>query len=388
LLNAELSNTQARSLLILLIALELGLAMLIGVGLLAVGLGSAAWILGGIAAGAIVYLGYRQFDPAIQLNRNARKAGQLIVGLSIGLSLPPDHLSGFASESFLLLGLPFFLMAAGVAIGVLYSRLEKVDLLTGLLATTPGNIGVMASMAADYGKNTAVVSLVQLMRFTTVIFAMPLIANVALPSASTRAVANFVHQAFDVSWRTFAAPSLLVMIAVSIVHFAAKLKVPLPAFLGAIVAGLGVEFLSLFNDALQVNFPIVFNVVGQILLGVTIGEYWGTNPRLHLSTILRAIVPVGLMLLAGLIAAALIHQFTHLSWLSCLLMAAPGGSPEMIAIALTLRQDPEIITIAHVIRLLTINLSLPILLGFAAYQMAHQPSDSSPCQTSKSSSSR
>lgn len=364
-LNAEQSNIQTRS---LLIAIELSFALLIGFGLLAVGLGSAAWILGGIAAGAIVYFSYRHSDPTIQPNRNARKAGQLIVGLSIGLSLPPDHLIEFASEGFILLGLPLFLMAAGGAIGLLYARLENIDLLTGLLATTPGNIGVMASLAADYEKSTAIVSLIQLMRFTTVIFAMPLIANVALPNASTPAIASFVHLAFNVDWSTVGIASLMITIAVIAVHFATQIKVPLAAFLGAIVVGLGFEFLSVFNDSFQISFPLIFSVIGQILLGITIGEYWGINPRLKFTTVLRAIIPVGLMVFAGLIAAATIHYFTHLSWLSCLLMAAPGGSPEMIAIALTLQQDPEIITIAHVIRLLTINLSLPILLSFAAYQ--------------------
>ncbi len=386
-LNAE-QNTEPRSRFVLLIALELSLGVLLGLGWFAVGLGSAAWILGGIAAGAIVYFGYRQFNSPMQPNRNARKAGQLIVGLSIGLSLPLDRLNGFGSQSLILLGLPIFLMSAGGAIGVLYSRLEKVDLLTGLLATTPGNIGVMASMAADYGKDTALVSLVQLMRFTTVIFTLPLIANVALPMASTHEFTNLIDRAFNVSWRSFATSSGMVSIAVIVVHFATMLRIPLAAFLGAIVVGLGFDGLSLFGDLFAVDFPIAFSVIGQILLGVTIGEYWGIHPRFKLRTIGRAIVPVGLMLIAGLIAAASIHQLTQLSWLSCLLMAAPGGSPEMIAIAISIQQDPEIITIAHVIRLLTINLSLPILLGLAADQAVYQPSDSSPCHTSKSSSSK
>lgn len=381
-LNIEQSNLQVRS---LLITLELSLALLIGFGLLSIGLGSAAWILSGIAAGAIVYFGDRPFDPDIQPNRNARKAGQLIVGLSIGLSLPIDRLSSFTSQGLILLGLPIFLMVAGGAIGVLYSRLEKIDLMSGLLATTPGNIGVMSSLAADYGNHTALVSLVQLMRFTAVIFSVPLITNVALPK-STHTITTFIGQALNVPWQTYAKSSLMIAIAVVIVHFATKLKVPLAAFLGAITVGLSFEFLSLFDDLFHINYPIVFNVIGQILLGITIGEYWGINPRLKIVKVLRATIPVGLMLIAGLIAAAIIHSLTNLSWLSCLLMAAPGGSPEMIAIALTLQQDPEIITIAHIIRLLTINLSLPILLGFAAYQTTYQPSDSSPRHTSKSSS--
>lgn len=148
------------------VSLELSSGVLLGLGLFAIGLESAAWILGGIAAGAIVYFGYRQINELIEPNRNAREAGQLIVGLPIGLPLPLNHLNGFTSQSLIFSGLPIFLMAAIGAIGVLYSRLEKADLPTGLLSATPGNIGMMSSMAADYSRDTALVSLAQLMRFT------------------------------------------------------------------------------------------------------------------------------------------------------------------------------------------------------------------------------
>ncbi|MEB3181090.1 MAG: AbrB family transcriptional regulator, partial [Nostocaceae cyanobacterium] len=47
---------------------------------------------------------------------------------------------------------------------------------------------------------------------------------------------------------------------------------------------------------------------------------------------------------------------------TCLLMVAPGGSPEMILISLVLDHNVETVTAAHLVRLTAINLYLPLLL--------------------------
>lgn len=347
------------------LAIEVILAVLIGLGLVAIGLDGAAWISGGIAAGAIAYSSYRTlgFD-SLQPNRNARKAGQLLVGLTIGLSLQHNNLNVLSSQLLIFLGLPLFLMLSGVAIGLIYSRFEKIDLLSGLLATTPGNIGVMASIAADYSKNTALVSLVQLMRFTTVIFVIPAIANVAVPRSTGNAVAAVVQQIVAVSWFDLGIACLLVAIALLAVYLGNKLKIPMAAFLCAIAVGLLFDaFLLVFPVSIDFQLPTFFNLIGQVLLGVTIGEYWGINPKLKFATIIRSLLPVVLMVLTAFLASLLIQRLTEWDWLTCVLVTAPGGSPEMIWIALTLHQDTDVVTAAHVIRLLTINLSLPLLLA-------------------------
>ncbi|MBW4528753.1 MAG: hypothetical protein KME18_26920 [Phormidium tanganyikae FI6-MK23] len=82
-----------------ILSLELGLAVLVGLGLMSIGLNGAAWILAGIASGAFVFSSYRllAYDP-IRPNRNVRKVGQLIIGLSIGLSLQQSNLETGASQ--------------------------------------------------------------------------------------------------------------------------------------------------------------------------------------------------------------------------------------------------------------------------------------------------
>jgi uncharacterized protein len=347
------------------LAIEVILAVLIGLGLVAIGLDGAAWISGGIAAGAIVFSSYRilGFD-SLQPNRNARKAGQLLVGLTIGLSLQHNNLNVLSSQLLIFLGLPLFLMLSGAAIGLIYSRLEKIDLLSALLATTPGNIGVMASIAADYSKNATLVSLVQLIRFTTVIFVIPILANVAIPRSTDNAVAAVVQKIVAVSWFDLGIGCLLVAIALLAVYLGNKLKIPMAAFLCAIAVGLLFDaFLFVVPASIDFQLPTFFNLIGQVLLGVTIGEYWGINPKLKFATIIRSLLPVVLMVLTAFLASLLIQRLTGWDWLTCVLVTAPGGSPEMIWIALTLHQDTDVVTAAHVIRLLTINLSLPLLLA-------------------------
>ncbi|MBD1870311.1 AbrB family transcriptional regulator [Cyanobacteria bacterium FACHB-471] len=360
-----------------ILAIEVILAVLIGLGLTATGLDGAAWILGGIAAGAIAFSSCRIFGvDSLQPNRNARKAGQLLVGLTIGLSLQHNNLNILPSQFLIFLGLPLFLMLSGAAIGWVYSRLEKIDLLSGLLATTPGNIGVMASIAADYSKNTALVSLVQLTRFTTVIFVIPIIANAAVPRSTHNAVAAVIQKVVAVSWFDLCIACLLLAITLVVVYLGNKLKIPMAAFLCAIAVGLLFDaFLLVSPISIDFQLPALFNLIGQILLGVTIGEYWGLNPKLSFATIIRSLLPVVLMVITAFLAALLIQCLTGWNWLTCVLVTAPGGSPEMIWIALTLHQDTDVVTAAHVIRLLTINLSLPLLLALvpAIATEARQP---------------
>ncbi len=355
----------------LVVVLELVAAVLMGLGLVSVGMGGAAWILGGIAAGALVVATLQPLiDQPLQPNRNARKIGQMIIGLAIGLSLHPDTLDRLTTQFALFIGLPLFLMAAGVAIGLLYSRLEQLDILSAILATTPGNIGVMVSIAADYSKSTALVSLVQLIRFTSVILIVPLVANVSMAHPIDVALSVLIQRLFAVSWQDLGISCFMITIAAIAVYLGGKARVPMAAFLCAIGVGLLFDLLPLAlptTTLIDFKLPPLFNLVGQMLLGITIGEYWGISPRLNLATVARSVVPVALMFVGSAIAAGLIKLFTAWNWLTCLLIAAPGGSPEMIWIALTLHQDTAIVTTGHIVRLLAINLSLPLLVSLGCY---------------------
>jgi membrane AbrB-like protein len=352
---------------VFLVALEVLLALFIGFGLAVLGVGGGAWILGGVGAGALVYWGYGYgYDTPLTPNPRSRKIGQLIIGITIGLSIQHNTLQTLVTQLPVFVGLPLVLLLCGGAIGVVYARLSRTDLLTALLATTPGNIGIMASLAADYGRSTPLVSLVQLLRFTTVILVVPAIAHVPIPHSTGATLHALWAGLCQTSPQTWSLSLLLLGVAAGVVYLGSRLKIPAIAFFGAITVGLicdGLIQLFSITPLLDFRLPLPINLLGQILLGTTIGEFWAVNPKLKWSTVAGATLPVALTFLAGFSVAALAHLLTPWDWLTCLLVAAPGGSPEMILIALSLHHNVEVITTAHLIRLLGINLSLPLLLS-------------------------
>ncbi len=355
----------------LVVVVEVFVAVVIGLGLMALGVNGGTWILGGIGAGALVFYGYRQwFDDRAQPNCRSRKVGQIIVGVAIGLSLQNDTLTMLAAQFPIFLGLPLFLLIGGATIGYLFSHFSRTDLLTSLLATTPGNIGVMASIAADYNRNTPLVSLVQLLRFTSIILFVPMLVDVPASHSLSRAIDSLSSEIAPTYLADWSYGLMILAIAGIAVYLGNQIKFPVATFICAIGVGLVADFGFNLATASNLHFhlPLSINLLGQILLGTTIGEYWAINPKLQRWEGLMAIVPVLLTIVVGLIAATLLHALLPWDWLTCLLVAAPGGSPEMIWIALTLQHNVETVTSAHLIRLLTINISLPLLVSLALWR--------------------
>lgn len=357
-----------------LVAIELLLALLAGFGLTALGADGASWILGGVMAGAFVFYVYRsRYSPQAEPNRTSRKIGQVLVGLTVGFAISNSHLANLSTQLPIFILLTFFLLLSGCAIGYLYSRLSKTDLLTAMLATTPGNIGVMASIAADYGKQIPLVSLVQLMRFTAVTFIIPILVHAFTPvsgqhdlQATLTAISQdaFIFHPFYLLWLC-----LLSAVTIAAIQVGTQWRIPVATFLCPI--GVGLVFNGLLNlvpflPPMQFSLPIGVNLMGQILLGLTIGEYWGMNPKLQKSAVAHATVPVILTFVVGVAAAGIAMLITPWDWLTCLLVTAPGGSPEMIWIALALHHNVEVVTVGHIVRLLAINLCLPLLVAFAS----------------------
>jgi membrane AbrB-like protein len=358
----------------LVIAIQLGLAVLAGCGLTALGADGGAWMLGGILAGALVFSVYRsRYRPQAKPNREFRKLGQILVGLTIGFSIQRSNVVALSMHVPLFLALAVFIIGSGMAIGSFYARVAKTDGLTAVLATVPGNIGVMASIAADYGKPVALISLVQLLRFTAVTLLIPIGVNLATHVSNSHTLSTIAQSvaqdldSFDLG------QSCLLVLLLGLTCLAVKLgqccKVPVAAFMCAIAVGLSFNHLLSaipYLPAVDYRLPIVLNLIGQVLLGLTIGEYWGVNPKLQRREIAGAGIPVVLTFLAGLASAGVAMWLTDWDWLTCLLVTAPGGSPEMIWIALSLNHDVEIVTAGHLVRLIAISVCLPMLVSLAS----------------------
>lgn len=351
---------------ITVLILEMLLSFPLALGLTKLHFGGISWIFGGIAAGTAILQLCRLFYQYSPLpNRMARKVGMALVGLTVGAANANTDLTHLATGIPIFIVLTLFLLLCGGVIGYIYSYLSKTNLLTAMLATVPGGVGVMSAIAADYNKNVTLVALVQAIRVTTVVLLIPFIARTAvgnywnLPQLSV----NTAWLNFDLSQLGLLAIALPMMAV--IVHVFAIFNLPAGDFFGALILGLTFNtVLNCLPFISDVNFhpPQLINIIGQILLGITIGEYWGDKPAFSKKTVGYALMSVVMTLIAGAIATILAMQLTSWDWLTCLLVTAPGGAAEMILVSLTLNHHVEIVTTGHLVRLIAINCSLPLWL--------------------------
>ncbi|TVP62188.1 MAG: AbrB family transcriptional regulator [Nodularia sp. (in: Bacteria)] len=350
--------------LVIILSLEVLLAIPLGLVLVKLHVGGIAWIFGGLASGAVVLQGCRilyQYYP--KPNRRARKVGMALVGLTVGASSSNSDLTSLAADIPIFIFLTLFLLLCGSGIGYLYSRLSKTNLLTSMLATVPGGVGVMASIAADYNRNVTLVALVQAIRVTSVVLLIPLIARTSVDHVLSLQMLPVTDGLLSFDLSQLGLLALALVITTLVVFLAGLCKMPAAEFFGALVVGLAFNSLLHLLPVLgDVNFspPVFIKLLGQLLLGITIGEYWGDKPNIGKKAVGYAFMSVAMTLVAGAIAAMLAMQLTSWDWLTCLLVTAPGGAPEMILVSLALNHNVEIVTAGHLVRLIAINSSLPL----------------------------
>jgi membrane AbrB-like protein len=349
---------------LVILAWELLLALPLGLVFIKLHIGGIAWIFGGIGAGVLVLQMYRiLYDYIPQPNRKARRVGMALVGLTVGAASAEGHLSSIVTAVPIFGFLTFFILLCGTLIGYIYSRLSKTNLLTALLATVPGGVGVMAAIAADYGRNVTLVALVQAFRVTTVVLLIPFIARTSVGSSGSSFILPVTGTWLNWEPIHLVLLAIILLITALVAYVAGLFKVPAGDFFSALIIGIVVNPIldSLwFVGDLHFSPPLLINVIGQMLLGITIGEYWGDKPTFSKQTIGYALMCVAMTLVSGAIAAMLAMKLTTWDWLTCLLVTAPGGSAEMILVSLMLNHNVEIVTAGHLVRLIAINSSIPL----------------------------
>ena len=345
------------------------LALCLGMTISHLGLASVAWIFGGMGAGAIGARSYQTITKkALKPNKASRKIGQAMVGLSSGFAIADSNLIAASSRLPLFIFLTLFMLLCGSGIGYFYARISQTNLLNAMLATVPGGVATMSSFAADYGRNVSQVAMVQTLRIASVILIIPLIAGTFGTTVNTTSF-SLADYKVDSNPVYLCLLGLTIVAALLGVKLASKLRIPAASFFGTLIVGIVFNSAIAYIPGVNVNFtpPEIISLFGQILLGITVGEAWSDRVDIKRKNIIHASVSVALTIASGFVAATIATLITSWDWLTCMLVTAPGGSTEMILVALALEHNPEIVTVAHSVRLMALNLSLPLWIFLFRY---------------------
>jgi membrane AbrB-like protein len=319
------------------------------------------WVLGGLAAGWIVTAVFRRRQLAHAPNATTRKTGQVLVGVSLGPVLAAQSMEEALPYLGLLLGAVLIAFVGSVVVARVYSRAAEVDRMTAGLATLPGGIGVMASVAAETGGRPTLVALVQGARVAVVVSIVPLIL---LIGGAPTVDHGDVPPLLPVDGEGYLVWALLLVGGFLAAAVATRLKVPVASLLGPMILGLVAALVvgALVDGADPLGVPYLHSVVGQALLGVTVGEYLAQDARVSRRAAVGGMAGVVATMVLSLVVAVVLAALTPWSFLTCVLMTAPGGAPEMIVLAAASPSELHLVVVAQMSRQIAVNLLMPLWL--------------------------
>jgi len=138
-----------------------------------------------------------------------------------------------------------------------------------------------------------------------------------------------------------------------------KLKIPAALLSGTLVAS---GFLQITEIA---SYKLPANVIDYclLILGASVGCRFANKTFNEVArNTLHSFVATSLLVLLGVIAAFVAGLFIDKNFFTLLLSYCPGGIYEVAVIAIFFDLDPEFVSFHHIIRLLMILFTVPIIL--------------------------
>lgn len=277
-----------------------------------------------------------------------RNIGLIIVGIAIGQQFNFAIFSEMGIILPYLIGVNIALFVFAIIVSYCLHRLTKMSFKTALISSIPGGLSQFVTFAEeDRDIKLAIVTYYHVIRVICVVLVIPfLITGHALEMTNGSA-----GMTWQLVW--------LFALSVAASWVGEKLKLPVPQFLGPVIAVICVQFTGVAVE--PVPFPVLY--VAQIF----IGAYIGLLLKPHMFKLPRVIFVGGILSTVLLISfsygmGVVLQHGLHYSYETSFLSTAPGGLDQMGLLAAGVGADISVVTTYQLFRILFIFLIiLPIL---------------------------
>lgn len=360
----------------------------------------AAGVLGSLTMVLLAgYLGHSAGELPVIL----MPALQVLLGVHIGSMVNRESIKEF--RKILLPGaiVAAWSIAFTLVFGYCLSRLTNFDLTTAILSSTPGGgVVEVGVISAAVNANVAAVTFLHLFRLLFVILIFPWVIKLQNfqwdklksklpffssspdnpdpePDGSHEHTSGALSLQFFLSrleqitaeYRELSSWSILILPAAAISggFLAHVAGVPAGWMIGSM---LGVGILSILSSR---SYSLPEPILNWVFVGfgIFVAQLFsfgaGGNIQGLYASNLHALLKMGMsltgaLLLSAILIALLIRKVTGWNFNTCLLAVAPGGLATMTALAVELEGDPLKVSMLHVLRLLIVKISLPVIILF------------------------
>jgi len=308
-----------------------------------------AWMLGPMLAVSIAALS----GIKIKMPKLALSSILLVLGLHIGNYIDQNLINQMTEWVWTSIIMFVYILISILIVSKYLQKFSGYNVKTSIFSAAPGALGPLMILAEHEKSDLSQVATSHLIRLIIIITVIPFfVVNYSTNEALTIEKFNYLDQNHF---------HLLILLIGSIllIFLFDKIGVPAALLSGTLVASgilqiSGVASYKLPDES--INFCL-------LILGASVGcRFADKSLKEVASNSFHSLVSTVILVTLGLLAAIVATYFVDTNFLTLLLSFSPGGIYEVAVIAIAFDLDPNFVAFHHIIRLLMILFTIPIIL--------------------------
>lgn len=308
----------------------------------------AGWLIGSIISGIL----WGVYKEGISFDGRPFKIVLAFVAANIGLRLDLSIILEIRHFLLPLLLTMFFTIAVGYFLSVLLFRKSDLDQMTAFFCCIPGGASEIIGISKEFGADERIVAAFHTVRITFFVLFIPFIVG----SLNT---VHHVDVSLNVAELVLSHLFFFPVVVVLTLLLDSKLRIPG----GTLLFSIAISFL-LSSFVMEVTSPPAYlSGIGQALIGGMVGVRFDKEVLTRLIGVGKiTIAIISVFFVGSILTGALFHFMTKLSFTVSLIGTVPAGAAEMTATAFSLDISPSIVASLHIVRIILLFLTLPLLI--------------------------
>ncbi len=308
-----------------------------------------AWFLGPMLVTSLASLmGLKTEMPKLVLSSIL-----IILGLYIGNYIDKDLFSQMQDwiwTSFIML---IYIILSVLIVSKYLEKFSKYEKKTSIFSAAPGALGPLMILAEDAKTDLSQVATSHLIRLIIIITVFPFIVNSFYDVDSVNISGEIITN------QNLYHLLILITSSVILILFFEKIKIPAALLTGTLVAS------GLLQITEVASYQVSPDIIDYclLILGSSVGCRFADKTFSEIGrNALHSFVATFLLVILGIAAAVVAGLVIDKNFFTLLLSYCPGGIYEVAVIAIFFDLDPEFVSFHHIIRLLMILFTVPIIL--------------------------
>ena len=308
-----------------------------------------AWMLGPMLAVSIAALS----GIKIKMPKLALSSILIVLGLHIGNYIDQNLINQMTEWVWTSIIMFVYILISILIVSKYLQKFSGYNVKTSIFSAAPGALGPLMILAEHEKSDLSQVATSHLIRLIIIITVIPFfVVNYSTNEALTIEKFNYIDQNHF---------HLLILLIGSIllIFLFDKIGVPAALLSGTLVASGILQITEVASYKLpdeSINFCL-------LILGASVGcRFADKSLKEVASNSFHSLVATVILVTLGLLAAIIATCFVDTNFLTLLLSFSPGGIYEVAVIAIAFDLDPNFVAFHHIIRLLMILLTIPIIL--------------------------